>query len=68
MPCHQDHLESDIRALGEELCLRAKGEALARIEIRDPRDWPILALDHPIWTEDQDFFGTGVPTWTDAGF
>ncbi|WP_199711101.1 PIN domain-containing protein [Tessaracoccus antarcticus] len=48
--------------------LRAKGEALARIEILDPRDWPILAaaltLDCPIWAEDQDFFGTGVPTWT----
>ena len=61
-------LESYIRALGEEFYLQAKGEALARIEIRDPRDWPILAaaltLDCPIWTEDQDFFGTGVPTWT----
>jgi hypothetical protein len=21
-------------------------------------------LDCPVWTEDQDFFGTGVPTWT----
>ena len=31
-------LESYIRALGEEFYLQAKGEALARIEIRDPRD------------------------------
>jgi len=23
-----------------------------------------LALDLPIWTEDQDLFGAGVPTWT----
>lgn len=42
--------------------------ALSRIESRDPDDWPILAtaltLDCPIWTEDQDFFGAGVPTWT----
>jgi predicted nucleic acid-binding protein len=42
--------------------------ALARIEKRDPDDWPILAtamaLDCPVWTEDQDFFGAGVPTWT----
>ncbi|HSV40324.1 MAG TPA: PIN domain-containing protein [Nocardioidaceae bacterium] len=42
--------------------------ALARIERRDPDDWPILAaamaLDCPVWTEDNDFFGTGVPTWT----
>jgi hypothetical protein len=23
-----------------------------------------LLLDFPIWTEDQDFFGSGVATWT----
>lgn len=44
--------------------------ALARIGSRDPRDWPIMAcallLDCPVWTEDQDFFGTGVATWTTA--
>ena len=43
-------------------------DALSRIELRDPDDWPILAtaltLECPIWTEDQDFFGAGVPTWT----
>jgi hypothetical protein len=31
-------------------------------------DWPILAsalaIGCPIWTEDTDFFGCGVPTWT----
>ncbi len=46
----------------------ARADALARIEHRDPDDWPILAtaitLNCPIWTEDQDFFGTGIPTWT----
>ena len=44
--------------------------ALARIGGRDPDDWPVLAcallLDCPIWTEDRDFFGTGVATWTTA--
>ena len=45
-------------------------EALARqrIAIRDEDDWPILAaalaLGCPIWTEDTDFFGCGVATWT----
>ena len=33
-------------------------------------NWPILAvallLNCPIWTEDQDFFGVGVATWTTA--
>jgi len=44
--------------------------ALARIGPRDPEDWPVLAcallLNCPIWTEDRDFFGTGVATWTTA--
>jgi len=42
--------------------------ARARIAMRDPDDWQVLACaltrGCPIWTEDQDFFGTGVPTWT----
>ncbi|HIW30402.1 MAG TPA: hypothetical protein H9987_10410 [Candidatus Luteococcus avicola] len=45
-----------------------KVEALARIASRDEAVLPILAaalvLDCPVWTEDKDFFGTGVPTWT----
>jgi predicted nucleic acid-binding protein len=44
----------------------AREEALARI--RDANDWPALALglqlECAIWTEDQDFFGTGIATWT----
>ena len=42
--------------------------ARERIETRDPDDWPVLALalmlDLPIWTEDQDLFGSGIATWT----
>ena len=42
--------------------------ARERIEIRDADDWPVVALalllDLPIWTEDQDLFGSGVATWT----
>ncbi len=45
-----------------------KDEALRRIGQRDPDDWPIvataLALNCPVWTEDRDFFGSGVATWT----
>jgi predicted nucleic acid-binding protein len=40
--------------------------ARERIDPRDPDDWPVVAtallLDLPIWTEDQDFFGSGVAT------
>jgi predicted nucleic acid-binding protein len=43
-------------------------EARKRLGTRDPDDWPILAsalaLGCPIWTEDTDFFGCGVATWT----
>lgn len=42
--------------------------ARERIDKRDEDDWPVLAaalaLDCPIWTEDSDFFGCGVATWT----
>ena len=52
------------RSLYEEFEDRARG----RISSRDPEDWPVVAtalmLDAPIWTEDQDFFGAGVATWT----
>jgi len=43
-------------------------DARARMAGRDEEDWPIaalaLALESPIWTEDRDFFGVGIATWT----
>jgi len=52
------------RSLYEEHQSAARG----RIALRDPDDWPVVAtallLDLPIWTEDQDFFGSGVAIWT----
>jgi predicted nucleic acid-binding protein len=42
--------------------------AKQRIAARDANDWPVVAvalmLDCPIWTEDADFFGAGIATWT----
>ncbi len=42
--------------------------ARRRVATRDEEDWPVVAvaflLDVPIWTEDQDFFGSGIATWT----
>ncbi len=42
--------------------------ARARISSRDVNDWPIVAtallIDAPVWTEDRDFFGSGIATWT----
>ncbi len=59
-----------LRAFLQELPLEfyADQEAQARARLADPEDWPVLAcaliLECPIWTEDRDFFGTGVATWT----
>lgn len=61
---------SAIQLVGQEELALVETEARARIGRRDERDWPALAaallMNCPIWTEDQDFFGTGVPTWTTA--
>ena len=54
------------RSLYEEFEQRAR----ARIASRDADDWPVVAtallLNAPIWTEDQDFFGSGIATWTSS--
>jgi predicted nucleic acid-binding protein len=43
-------------------------EAKRRIGTRDIDDWPTAAValtfNCGIWTEDRDFFGSGIPTWT----
>jgi predicted nucleic acid-binding protein len=63
-----EHLETIVHPVAEDTYTTFQATAMARIAARDEDDWPIvataLALDCPIWTEDQDFFGTGVPTWT----
>jgi predicted nucleic acid-binding protein len=57
-----------VRILEPETHIEFEVVARARIGRRDEDDWPVvasaLALGCPIWTEDTDFFGCGVPTWT----
>jgi predicted nucleic acid-binding protein len=52
----------------QSLCEEFEDRALARIAMRDPSDWPVVAtamlLSAPIWTEDKGFFGIGIATWT----
>jgi predicted nucleic acid-binding protein len=61
-------LEAVVRPIEAELYQPLQAQALTRIGERDPDDWPALAcallLECPVWTEDADFFGTGVATWT----
>jgi predicted nucleic acid-binding protein len=63
-----DRLEGIVRPLEAEVYQSQQTAALRRIASRDADDWPILAcalaLDCPVWTEDTDFFGAGVATWT----
>jgi predicted nucleic acid-binding protein len=55
------------RSFYEEFEERAR----ARISRRDVNDWPVVAtallFNAPIWTEDKDFFGIGIATWTSNG-
>jgi len=52
------------RSLYEEY----ESSARERMISRDADDWPVVAtsllLRCPVWTEDSDFFGSGVATWT----
>jgi predicted nucleic acid-binding protein len=56
-----------VEMLPPERYLVSEAEARKRMNRRDPDDWSVLAaalaLECPIWTEDRDFFGVGVPTW-----
>jgi hypothetical protein len=76
-PAVADHLvetaiaavDSNLSVLDEAVYAAAEDEAKARCQ-RDPTDWPAVAcallLNAGIWTNDNDFLGTGVPTWTTA--
>jgi predicted nucleic acid-binding protein len=60
-------IEANIVVLEEAIYSAIEDEARARA-VRDPTDWPVvaaaLALSASIWTNDNDFLGTGVATWT----
>ena len=60
-------IEANIVILDEAIYSALEDEARSRSR-RDPADWAVvataLALDAGIWTNDNDFLGTGVATWT----
>jgi predicted nucleic acid-binding protein len=63
-----DSLESIVWPLELGVYEGLKTQALQRIAMRDADDWPVLAcamtIGCAVWTEDADFFGTGIATWT----
>ena len=62
------YLQRLIVPIDRELYRTFEDEARGRLRGRDENDWPVvataLALACGVWTEDTDFFGTGVPVWT----
>lgn len=62
-----DSVVANLAVLDEAIYSALEDEAVGR-SLRDPRDWPVvacaLALSADIWTNDNDFLGTGVATWT----
>jgi predicted nucleic acid-binding protein len=63
-----DQLADVVQAVDAETYRSFEHLARERIAHRDEDDWPVLAvalaLGCAIWTEDADFFGCGVATWT----
>jgi predicted nucleic acid-binding protein len=63
-----EYLRNLIEPVALELYAAFESDARQRLRGRDESDWPILAtalgLACPVWTEDADFFGTGVAVWT----
>lgn len=63
-----DSLTSIVTPVPEEAYDEFKETACKRLGDRDEEDWPFVSLSLlfgcPVWTEDRDFFGSGIPTWT----
>jgi predicted nucleic acid-binding protein len=61
-------IETIVQPVDDGLYQSYEQNARRRIDRRDPDDWPIVAVamlfNCPIWTEDRDFFGAGIATWT----
>ncbi len=68
VPATLAYLQSLIEPIGAETYSLFEADARQRLRGRDEEDWPVLAtamsMSCAIWTEDTDFFGTGVAVWT----
>ncbi|MGD0299259.1 MAG: PIN domain-containing protein [Bryobacteraceae bacterium] len=61
-------IELLVQAVDQALYRDFEQLARERMSARDIEDWPVVAvalmLSVPVWTEDRDFFGSGLATWT----
>jgi predicted nucleic acid-binding protein len=63
-----DQLSRIVEIVDRSLYEEHESSSRERMISRDVEDWPIVAtslfLRCPVWTEDRDFFGSGISTWT----
>lgn len=63
-----ENIMSMVHIVPTDTLVGLESKAKARIAPRDINDWPAVAvallLECPVWTEDRDFLGSGVATWT----
>jgi predicted nucleic acid-binding protein len=68
LPASLQRMRNIIEPVTPEFYTVFESDARQRLRGRDEKDWPVLAtalaLACPVWTEDEDFFGTGVAVWT----
>jgi predicted nucleic acid-binding protein len=61
------YLRQLIESVDPEFYAAFENDARERLRGRDEGDWHVLAtalwLGRPIWSEDTDFFGTGIAVW-----
>lgn len=60
-------IDANVIVVDEAVYASVEDEARAR-SVRDPDDWPVVAcalvLRAGVWTNDNDYLGAGVATWT----
>jgi predicted nucleic acid-binding protein len=63
-----DGLLDRLKVVEADVYSNSENDAKQRLVNRDLNDWPIVAValtfGCAVWTEDADFFGTGIATWT----
>jgi predicted nucleic acid-binding protein len=68
VPAALQYLQSIVEPVNHDVYALFQEEAEQRLRGRDEEDWPVLAtalcFSCPIWTEDTDFFGSGIAVWT----
>jgi predicted nucleic acid-binding protein len=61
-------LASAMTIISADTLRTVETDARERLQPRGQPDWPVLAaamlLDGHIWSKDRDFFGVGVPVWS----